>query len=211
MVRAVRQACATEDTALLASLSAPDATAFFDGGGKVRTLVSPVHGSRQVAQSLLTLLARRPRTTTLHTHSANGRTGLVVRYNDQVAAVISLDIAGHHAVQVWVILNPDKLRPWNQRTRKMSSLSASVGGWRARARPGAGPVRNAARTVLRPILAILDEAERQFVAGEYPNQAERGRTVCTSGSRRTARWTVRSWCCGPRSAPTTSRAPRSGR
>jgi RNA polymerase sigma-70 factor (ECF subfamily) len=122
VVRAVRQACATVDTALLASLPAPDATVFFDGGGKVRTLVRPVHGSRQAAQSLLTLLARRPRTT-LHTNSANGRTGLVVRYDDQVAAVISLDIAGHHAV----------------------------------------------------------------------------------------RWTVRSWCCGPRSAPTTSRAARNGR
>ncbi|MGP4053179.1 RNA polymerase subunit sigma, partial [Streptomyces sp. 2A115] len=113
VVRTVRQACVTEDAALLASLLAPDATAFFDGGGKVRALAKPVHGSRQVARSLLTLLARGPRTS-LRTHSVNGRTGLVVRYHDQVAAVISLDIAGHHAVQVWVTLNPDKLRTWNQ-------------------------------------------------------------------------------------------------
>ncbi|WP_329333576.1 RNA polymerase subunit sigma [Streptomyces sp. NBC_01352] len=113
MVRAVREACATQDAALLASLLAPDATAFFDGGGKVRALIRPVHGGEQVAHSLLTLLARHPRTT-LHTHSVNGRTGLVVRYDGQVVAVISLDIAGHHAVQVWVTLNPDKLRPWNQ-------------------------------------------------------------------------------------------------
>ncbi|MFG3142832.1 RNA polymerase subunit sigma, partial [Streptomyces sp. NPDC048211] len=64
-------------------------------------------------RSLLTLLARHPRTT-LRTHSVNGRTGLVVRYDEQVVAVISLDIAGHLVVQVWVILNPDKLRSWNR-------------------------------------------------------------------------------------------------
>ncbi|MFE6041458.1 RNA polymerase subunit sigma [Streptomyces sp. NPDC056452] len=113
VVRAVRQACVTEDAPLLASLLASDATAHFDGGGKVRALTTPVHGNLQVARSLLTLLARCPRTT-LAPHSVNGRTGIVVRYGHQVAAIISLDIAGRHAVQVWVTLNPDKLRSWNQ-------------------------------------------------------------------------------------------------
>ncbi|MHA5050618.1 sigma-70 family RNA polymerase sigma factor family protein [Streptomyces sp. SD15] len=113
LARAVRQACVTEDADRLASLLCPDATAFFDGGGKVRALSTPVHGSRQVAHALLTLLAHRPRTT-LTTHSVNGRTGLVARYGHQVAAVISLDIADHHIAQVWVVLNPDKLHSWNQ-------------------------------------------------------------------------------------------------
>ncbi|MGP4052923.1 hypothetical protein [Streptomyces sp. 2A115] len=120
VARAVRQACLSEDAELLASLLCPDATAFFDGGGTVRALIRPVHGGRQVAQSLLTLMARHPRTT-LTAQSVNGRTGLVVRYGRQVAAVISLDIADHqgtdiadHQVtQVWVILNPDTLRSWN--------------------------------------------------------------------------------------------------
>ncbi|MFJ3307167.1 RNA polymerase subunit sigma [Streptomyces sp. NPDC086549] len=113
LARAVRRACLNEDAELLTSLLCPDATAFFDGGGKVRALTRPVHGSRQVAHSLLTLLARRPRTT-LTTHSVNERTGLIARYDHQVAAVISLDVADHHVAQVWVILNPDKLRSWNQ-------------------------------------------------------------------------------------------------
>jgi RNA polymerase sigma-70 factor (ECF subfamily) len=113
LARAVRRACVNEDAELLESLLCPDATAFFDGGGKVRALSMPVHGSRQVAHSLLTLLARHPRTT-LTTHSVNGRTGLIARYDQQVAAVISLDIADHHVTQVWVVLNPDKLRSWNE-------------------------------------------------------------------------------------------------
>ncbi|MER5436700.1 sigma factor-like helix-turn-helix DNA-binding protein [Streptomyces sp. NPDC002588] len=113
LAHAFRQSCLSEDVDLLASTLCPDITAFFDGGGKVRALTRPVHGSRRVAHSLLTLLARRPRTT-LTAQSVNGRTGLVARYDHQVAAVISLDIADHHITQVWVILNPDKLRSWNQ-------------------------------------------------------------------------------------------------
>ncbi|MDT0401466.1 MULTISPECIES: sigma-70 family RNA polymerase sigma factor family protein [Streptomyces] len=112
VARAVRHACTAEDTEHLASLLAPDVTAFFDGGGKVRALVEPVHGHVRVARSMVRLLAGHPHTT-LDTHSVNGRTGLVVRYDRQVAAVISLDIADHHVVRVWVVLNPDKLRSWN--------------------------------------------------------------------------------------------------
>jgi RNA polymerase sigma-70 factor (ECF subfamily) len=113
VARRVRHACVAEDVVVLASLLAPDVTAFFDGGGKVRALVEPVHGSERVARSLLGLLARCPRTT-VHAQSVNGRTGLVVRYDRQVAAVIGLDITGGRVVQVWVILNPDKLRSWNR-------------------------------------------------------------------------------------------------
>ncbi|MEU9343211.1 RNA polymerase subunit sigma [Streptomyces sp. NPDC048278] len=113
LARAVRRACVHEDAELLESLLCPDATAFFDGGGKVRTLSRPVHGSHQVARSLLTLLARHPRTT-LTTHSVNGRPGLLVRYGSRVAAVIGLDVADQRVAQVWVVLNPDKLRSWNR-------------------------------------------------------------------------------------------------
>ncbi|OKK05047.1 sigma factor [Streptomyces sp. CB02400] len=113
VARAVRRACATEDDALLSSLMAADVTAFFDGGGKVRAAIKPVHGRGEVARSLMRLLDRRSPATLL-TRSVNGRPGLVVRYNRQVVAVISLDIADHRVVQVWVVLNPDKLRSWNQ-------------------------------------------------------------------------------------------------
>lgn len=113
VVRAVHRACLTEDGELLTSLLCPDVTAFFDGGGKIRALTGPLHGSRPVADNLLTLLARRPHTT-LSTHSVNGRTGLVARYGRQVTAVISLDVANNRVAQFWVVIDPDTLRPWNQ-------------------------------------------------------------------------------------------------
>lgn len=116
-VHALLRALTAEDQGTLTALLCPDVTAFFDGGGKVRALTKPVHGNRPVASSLLTLLGRRPRTT-ITAHSVNGRTGLVVRYDQQVAAIISLDIADNHVAQVWVVLNPDKLYLWNRTDRR---------------------------------------------------------------------------------------------
>lgn len=113
VVRAVGRACLDGDGELLASLLCAGATAYVDGGGKIRAPDRPVHGGRQVARTLLTLLAHRPRTT-VSAQSVNGRTGLVVRYEHRVAAVVCLDVTDHGVAQVWVILNPDKLRSWNQ-------------------------------------------------------------------------------------------------
>ena len=79
-------------------------------------LTGPVHGCRPVTESLLTLLARSP-DTTVTTHSVNGRTGLVTRYGRRVVAVVSLDVSDDGVAQVWVMLNPDKLRSWNHRPR----------------------------------------------------------------------------------------------
>jgi RNA polymerase sigma-70 factor (ECF subfamily) len=113
VVGEVREACAAQDVERLLVSLARDVTAFFDGGGKVRAQARPIHGQEQVARSLLTLLAPRAHTT-VNPHSVNGRTGLVVCYDQRVAAVISLDLVGPHVVQVWVVVNPDKLRAWNK-------------------------------------------------------------------------------------------------
>lgn len=124
VVHAVAAACLSGDAPRLSSLMCPDATAFFDGGGKLRALVRPVHGAEPVARSLLTLLAHRRRVS-LSAHSVNGRTGLVARYEGRVAAVISLDVADRRVTQVWIVLNPDKLRPWNPPARPVGPVTGS--------------------------------------------------------------------------------------
>ncbi|WP_432041131.1 RNA polymerase subunit sigma [Streptomyces cadmiisoli] len=119
VARALRQACLTQDEVLLASLLCPHVTAFFDGGGKLRALIRPVHGRPEVAHSLLTFLAGRTRTA-LTNQLVNGRTGLVVRYDGQVVTVISIDVSDREITQVWAVLNPDKLRTWNRRARPVA-------------------------------------------------------------------------------------------
>ncbi|MFJ3671169.1 RNA polymerase subunit sigma [Streptomyces sp. NPDC090106] len=123
IVRAVRRACDTLDAARLASLLAPDAGAFFDGGGKVRALPRPVHGRRQVGRALLALLAPRPHIT-LQLRPANGRTAIVVCHHDQVVAVISFGVTRHRVTRVWAVLNPDKLRSWNRGTAPAAERGA---------------------------------------------------------------------------------------
>ncbi|MDI9829737.1 RNA polymerase subunit sigma [Streptomyces sp. KAU_LT] len=113
IVRAVRDACALDDTRHLVSLLSRDAIAFFDGGGKIRALTRPLHGAQQVARALLTLLVPGSRTP-LHLTAVNGRTAIVVRHHEQVAAVISFDITDQRVTHVWAVLNPDKLRGWNR-------------------------------------------------------------------------------------------------
>ncbi|MFF1568215.1 RNA polymerase subunit sigma [Streptomyces sp. NPDC058293] len=112
IAQAVRQACADGNYEGLRALLTDDVTAYFDGGGKVRALTTPVTGDEHVARSLLTLLCAQPRTT-VNTWPVNGRTGLVARYDERVAAVITLDLLHSRVSQVWVVLNPDKLRSWN--------------------------------------------------------------------------------------------------
>ncbi|WP_033324226.1 RNA polymerase sigma factor [Streptomyces yerevanensis] len=112
IARAVRQACADGNHDGLRALLTDGVTAYFDGGGKVRALARPVTGDEHVARSLLTLLSARPRTT-VDTWPVNGRTGLVARYDERVAAVITLDLVHSRVAQIWAVLNPDKLRSWN--------------------------------------------------------------------------------------------------
>jgi RNA polymerase sigma-70 factor (ECF subfamily) len=118
LIGAVRDSCAMQDAGMLTSLLCPDATAVFDGGGRVRAPVRPAHGSGQVARCLLTALTPHPRTT-VTAQSVNGRTGLVVRCDHRVAAVLSLDITDHRVAQVWAVLNPEKLRRWNRHVDPM--------------------------------------------------------------------------------------------
>ncbi|MDX3352589.1 RNA polymerase subunit sigma [Streptomyces sp. ME01-24h] len=124
VVRAVRAACLRSDVARLSSLMRPDATAFFDGGGKLRALVRPVCGAEPVARSLLVLLGHQQRVS-LCLHSVNGRTGVVARYRGQVVAVVGLDVADRRVAQAWIVLNPAKLRPWNPPARTVRHVTGS--------------------------------------------------------------------------------------
>ncbi|MDX3234116.1 RNA polymerase subunit sigma [Streptomyces sp. ME03-5709C] len=124
VVRAVRAACLRGDAARLSSLMCPDATASFDGGGKLRALVRPVYGAEPVARSLLVLLGHHQRVA-LCLHSVNGRTGVVARYRGQVVAVVGLDVADRRVAQAWIVLNPEKLRRWNSPARTVGPVTGS--------------------------------------------------------------------------------------
>ncbi|MEO3858266.1 hypothetical protein [Acrocarpospora sp. B8E8] len=112
IVTAFWSACETGDVNALMSLLDPDATTLSDGGGKVRTALYPIRGADRTAHFMLGALSHQPALqATLQ--SVNGKTGLVLRHDALVSAVVSFQVRSEKITNVWVVLNPDKLRSWN--------------------------------------------------------------------------------------------------
>lgn len=112
IVLALLRACESGDEDAVAVLLHPDVTVLTDGGGKVRAPVEPVHGSRRAARFLVKLLATAPDMVATP-QAVNGHAGLVFRHDDRVIGVLSLDARGDSVHDIWIVLNPEKLRRWN--------------------------------------------------------------------------------------------------
>lgn len=106
-------ACHRADAAALREILAPGAVVISDGGGKVCAPIRPVHGADRVARLLAALLEDQPRVA-VAVASVNGRAGLVLRRMGAVVAVISVTVDAPKVAVVWIVMNPDKLRPWNR-------------------------------------------------------------------------------------------------
>ncbi|WP_326743575.1 RNA polymerase subunit sigma-24 [Streptomyces sp. NBC_00121] len=112
VVTAFWAACDTRDLAALVSLLDPEATTLSDGGGKVRAALKPIHGADRTARFMLAALLQYPKLeATLQ--SVNGKTGLVLRHETTVSGVVSFHVQAEKITDVWLVLNPDKLRSWN--------------------------------------------------------------------------------------------------
>ncbi|MEV6647334.1 hypothetical protein [Amycolatopsis sp. NPDC051371] len=120
--RRFRAACAEESEAALGALLADDVTAWFDGGGKLRTADRPVRSRAEVTRAVLALLAPRPGTR-VDERSVNGGTGLVVQVGDRVAAVVLWRARDRVITDLWLVLNPAKLRGWPVVTNERAVLS----------------------------------------------------------------------------------------
>jgi len=56
--------------------------------------------------------ARRAPGLTILERTVNGQPGLVAQRDGVTVAVYAFDITGNRIKHIWVVLNPDKLRPW---------------------------------------------------------------------------------------------------
>jgi RNA polymerase sigma factor (sigma-70 family) len=111
IVRKFRQAWEAKDIGTLICLLDPDATASADSGGLASALPGPIGGGTQIARACVDLADRAPGLTILE-RTVNGQPGLVVQRDGVTAAVLAFDIADDRIKNMWVILNPEKLRPW---------------------------------------------------------------------------------------------------
>ncbi|MFI7410199.1 RNA polymerase sigma factor SigJ [Streptomyces sp. NPDC049627] len=113
VVRHVKEAWETKDIAALVGLLDPAAVMTADGGGMVGTVLRPVEGGARIAQYMVAVADKAPGLELLE-RSVNGAPGLVAQSAGVVVTVASFDVSDGHVTRIWVVRNPEKLRPWGQ-------------------------------------------------------------------------------------------------
>jgi hypothetical protein len=108
------EACRRGDLVAVRDSLDVDAVAVCDGGALVAAPMDPVHGAEEVARLIAVLLCGEP-DTELTVEAVNGRAGLALRRAGRAIAVIGVRGAGTKVADLWIVLNPVKLRAWHRR------------------------------------------------------------------------------------------------
>jgi RNA polymerase sigma factor (sigma-70 family) len=111
IVKNFKRAWEAKDIDALIGLLDPDATAIADGGGLASAVATPVEGGEQIARGCLDFASRAPGMKILE-RTVNGQPGLVAQQDGVIVAVVAVDIVDDRIKHIWVVLNPEKLRPW---------------------------------------------------------------------------------------------------
>ena len=94
-----------------------DAVLWADGGGQVRAAaLRPVRGAESVARFLVGV-RRKFGTNDVITRVVNGRVALVAFVDGVPRRVVSIDVLGHRIAGIYVVANPEKLRPLGRALR----------------------------------------------------------------------------------------------
>ena len=112
IIRAFKQAWEAKDIDALIGLLDPGATATADGGGLATSFLHPIEGSEQIARAWVEIANRAAGTMTFLERTVNGQPGLVAQQDGRTVTVFAFDVAGDRIRHIWVVRNPDKLRPW---------------------------------------------------------------------------------------------------
>ncbi|MFD5267569.1 RNA polymerase sigma factor SigJ [Streptomyces sp. NPDC058335] len=113
VVRHVKEAWESKDIAALVGLLDPAAVMTADGGGMVGTVLRPVEGGARIAAYMVAIADRAPGLELLE-RSVNGVAGLVAQRAGVVMTVAAFDVSDGRVSRIWVIRNPEKLRPWTR-------------------------------------------------------------------------------------------------
>ena len=112
IIRAFKQAWEAKDIDALIGLLDPGATATADGGGLATSFLHPIEGGEQIARAWVEIANRATGTMTFLERTVNGQPGLVAQQDGRTVTVFAFDVAADRIRHIWVVRNPDKLRPW---------------------------------------------------------------------------------------------------
>ena len=109
------------DLSGLMAMFAEDAVMTSDGGGKARAALKPVHGADAIARFLMGVLKKNEGWDAVHTLTeVNGQPAFLTSISGQPIAVMILDIQDGVIQNLFIIVNPDKLRSLELRGRSFS-------------------------------------------------------------------------------------------
>jgi RNA polymerase sigma-70 factor (ECF subfamily) len=112
IIRAFKQAWEARDIDALIRLLDPGARAIADGGGRATTFLRPIEGGERIAHAWVEIASRASGNMTFLERTVNGQPGLVAQQGGVIVTVFAFDVAGDRIKHIWVIRNPEKLRPW---------------------------------------------------------------------------------------------------
>ncbi len=78
----------------------------------MRAALRPVVGRDKVARLFLGLMRREPEMELVE-DDVNGTPGVAVRIDGTTFAVLAVGVRGGLITDLWLVVNPDKLRAWN--------------------------------------------------------------------------------------------------
>ena len=110
LTRRFLDACTTGDMGDLLAVLADDAVAWADGGGKFAAARRPVIGAERVARFLAAVVLKWRSTGEVTVEAVNGGLGLSHHAGGRLRGVITVDASGGRVGQVFIMVNPDKLR-----------------------------------------------------------------------------------------------------
>jgi RNA polymerase sigma-70 factor (ECF subfamily) len=110
LLRKFTAALEARDERTLLTLFAPDATWTADGGGKTAASPRPVVGAELIVKLVLGLREKFwAEDRVLESATVNGESGLRVRDGDRLIAALAIETDGERIVNVYAVVNPDKL------------------------------------------------------------------------------------------------------
>ncbi len=115
LVRGFKNAWQATNIDALIGLLDPGATMTADGGGRVSAALRPIEGAEQIARYVVDIASRAPSNLTILERAVNGQPGLVAQQDGVTVTVFAFDVAGDRITRIWIVRNPDKLRPWTAR------------------------------------------------------------------------------------------------
>ncbi|EST54227.1 RNA polymerase sigma factor SigJ [Brevibacillus panacihumi W25] len=104
------QALLSGDMKILLETLTSDTILYMDGGGKVKAPLRPLYGHDRIARFFIGIFPEFPADFTFQLCEMNAQPGLVFYAGEQLFATISFDIQNNRIVNMYAVLNPDKLK-----------------------------------------------------------------------------------------------------